>query len=61
MRKEGDFEFEILGKHFPFYEVRENNFLHGGISPSFLGQEIVILGTDSILTRSMMVKYLIVC
>ena len=25
-------ELEILGKNLPFYEVRENHFLHGGIS-----------------------------
>ena len=51
-------EFVVLGNIFPIYELRKNNFPHGGISKMFFPKllftinfkpKIVILDTDSIL------------
>ena len=39
-------EFVSLGKNLPFYEVSENNFLHGGILEYFLCQMRFDSGND---------------
>ena len=49
-------EFVVLGKHFPIYEVRENNFPQGGISKMFFVDPKLYFFTDSILSIKMMVE-----